>query len=92
MHLFVAVDRTSKFAFAQLQEAANLKTDATFLKAMIAAVPYKIHIVLTDSGVQSYDMSLMSADCQPNPKRGYPFCYTLPHRPPASRNPSNDAI
>lgn len=56
LHLFVAVDRTSKFAFAQLHEAANVKTAAGFLQALIEAVPYHIHIVLTDNGVQFCDM------------------------------------
>src|SRR5215208_2398009 len=41
-HLFVAVDRTSKFAFAQLQEVANVQTAAGFLAASIDAVPYSI--------------------------------------------------
>lgn len=56
LHLFVAVDRTSKFAFAQLNEAANVKTAAAFLEALIEAVPYTIHTVLTDNGVQFCDM------------------------------------
>lgn len=56
LHLFVAVDRTSKFAFAQLHKAANVKTAAGFLEALIEAVPYRIHTVLTDNGVQFSDM------------------------------------
>jgi len=48
----VAVDRTSKFAFAQLHEAANVKVAAAFLQARIAAVPYAVHTVLTDNGVR----------------------------------------
>lgn len=56
LYLFVAVDRTSKFAFAQLHEAANVQTAAGFLKALIEAVPYQIHTVLTDNGVQFCDM------------------------------------
>ena len=56
LHLFVAVDRTSKFAFAQLHEAANVRTSAAFLEALIAAIPYKIHTVLTDNGVQFCDL------------------------------------
>ncbi len=55
LHLFVAVDRTSKFAFAQLHKAANVKTAVGFLEALIEAVPYKIHTVLTDNGVQFCD-------------------------------------
>lgn len=55
LHLFVAVDRTSKYAFAQLHRAANVKTAAAFLAALIEAVPYKIHTVLTDNGIQFCD-------------------------------------
>src|SRR5476651_1712080 len=52
LYLFVAIDRTSKFAFVQLVDSANRVTASTFLTALIAAVPYKIHTVLTDNGVQ----------------------------------------
>ena len=55
LHLFVAVDRTSKYAFAQLHKAANVKTAAGFLASLAKAVPYKIHTVLTDNGVQFCD-------------------------------------
>lgn len=39
LHLFVAVDRTSKPAFAKLEEKASLYTAADFLRALIEAVP-----------------------------------------------------
>ena len=52
LYLFVAIDRTSKFAFVQLVESANRVTASTFLTALIAAVPYKIHTILTDNGIQ----------------------------------------
>ena len=48
--LFVAVDRTSKFAFARLVECATRRAAADFLQALIELVPYKIHTVLTDNG------------------------------------------
>ena len=48
LQLFVAIDRTSKFAFAQLVEKANRVTASAFLVALNEAVPYKIHTVLTD--------------------------------------------
>lgn len=56
LYLFVAVDRTSKIAFAQLHKTANVKTAAAFLAALIEAIPYQIHTVLTDNGVQFCDM------------------------------------
>ena len=52
LYLFVAIDRTSKFAFARLVEKANRVTASEFLVALIEAVPYKIHTVLTDNGIQ----------------------------------------
>jgi transposase InsO family protein len=52
LHLFVAVDRTSKFAFIQLCESATRVTASAFLEALVAAVPYRIHTVLTDNGIQ----------------------------------------
>ncbi|SMF27215.1 Integrase core domain-containing protein [Tistlia consotensis] len=55
LHLFVAVDRTSKFAFAQLHKAANVRIAAGFLEALLEAVPYRVHTVLTDNGVQFCD-------------------------------------
>ena len=41
LYLFVAIDRTSKFAFIELVESANRVTASAFLVALIAAVPYK---------------------------------------------------
>lgn len=52
LHLYVAIDRTSKFAFVQLVTKANRVTASAFLVALIEAVPYLIHTVLTDNGIQ----------------------------------------
>lgn len=52
LYLYVAIDRTSKFAFAQLVEKANRKTATEFLDCLIKAVPYRIHTILTDNGIQ----------------------------------------
>ncbi|WP_158746859.1 IS481 family transposase [Acidisphaera sp. L21] len=52
LRLFVAIDRTSKFVFVRLVESAGKMEAAQFLRDFIAAVPYRIHTVLTDNGVQ----------------------------------------
>ena len=52
LHLFVAVDRTSKFAFAQLHTQADRPTACALLQALIAACPYHLHAVLTDNGIR----------------------------------------
>lgn len=55
LYLFVAIDRTSKFAVAELHAKATTRIAADFLNVLIKAVPYKIHTVLTDNGVQFTD-------------------------------------
>jgi transposase InsO family protein len=52
LYLYVAIDRTSKFAFVQLVTKTGRTSAAAFLVALIAAVPYKIHTILTDNGIQ----------------------------------------
>lgn len=47
-----AIDRTSKFAFVEFHHTANRKTASAFLAKLIRSVPYKVHTVLTDNGVQ----------------------------------------
>lgn len=56
LYLYVAIDRTSKFAFVQLVECATTRTASDFLEALVAAVPYEIHTVLTDNGIQFADI------------------------------------
>jgi len=52
LYLFVAIDRTSKFAFAELHPNQTRDTACHFLRRLIAAVPYCIHTILTDNGIQ----------------------------------------
>jgi transposase InsO family protein len=52
LYMFVAIDRTSKFAFVELHENSKTATSREFLLRLIEAVPYKIHTVLTDNGIQ----------------------------------------
>ena len=52
LYLYVAIDRTSKFAFVQVTHKTGRTSASAFLEALIAAVPYKIHTVLTDNGIQ----------------------------------------
>ncbi len=52
LYLYVAIDRTSKFAFVQLVKKTGRTSASAFLTSLIKAVPYKIHTVLTDNGIQ----------------------------------------
>ena len=52
LYLFVGIDRTSKFAYAELHERQKQATAVDFFHRLIEVVPYQIHTVLTDNGIQ----------------------------------------
>ena len=51
LYLFVAIDRVSKFAFAEVHEHGSRRVAADFLRRLVERVPYRIHTVLTDNGL-----------------------------------------
>lgn len=55
LYLFVGVDRTSKFAMTHLVDKADRRTAREFLEHVLQAVPYRIHTILTDNGIQFAD-------------------------------------
>jgi hypothetical protein len=91
LHLFVAIDRTSKFAFAQLHEKATRRVAGDFLRALAAAVPYRIHTVLTDNGTHltvppaTAGRPRTSSRCEPVKSRSS----ATPSSSPAPRSTSN---
>ena len=52
LYLFVVIDRISKFAIARLAHTADRQNATTFLETVIEVVPYRIHTVPTDNGIQ----------------------------------------
>ncbi len=52
LYLFVAIDRTSKFAVTQLVTRTGRSSASAFLTQVMSAIPYKIHTVLTDNGIR----------------------------------------
>jgi transposase InsO family protein len=52
LYLFVAIDRTSKFAYVELHKRATKMIAAEFLRHLVQALPYTIHTILTDNGIQ----------------------------------------
>ena len=100
LYLFVAIDRTSKFAFAQLHEKATRRGASDFLRALAAAVPYQIHTVLTDNGTHfteptgggwtPEDIRQMMARNEPFLCHAFEFACTelnIEHRLTKSRHP-----
>ena len=51
VYLVVAIDRTSKFAFVEVHPRLTYRMVGDFLRHLVAAVPYRIHTVLTDRGI-----------------------------------------
>jgi transposase InsO family protein len=64
--------RTSKFAVVELVEKADMQAAAAFLEALVGAVPYRIHTVLTDNGIQFADLPKNSGGLTAR-WRGHPF-------------------
>jgi transposase len=52
LYLFVAIDRTSKFAVARLYEEATRPTACQFLVELLRVEPYRIHTLHTDKGIK----------------------------------------
>jgi len=52
LYLFVGIDRTSKFTYAELHQNQTRDTACRFLRQLIDVVPYHIHTILTDNGIQ----------------------------------------
>jgi transposase-like protein len=57
-NLFVAIDRTAKFAFVRLEKRAGKMEAAQFLRDLLQAPPYRIHTVLTDNDIQFTNWAL----------------------------------
>jgi transposase InsO family protein len=79
LYLFVAIDRASKFAVAELHEKATRRIAANFLRARIAAVPYTIHTVLTDNGTQFTELVHFRTGAKKQQKAQHPEGLYLIH-------------
>ena len=51
-YVFVAIDRTSKLAFAEVHPQATQAIAVDFLRRVVPQIPYKVHKILTDNGIQ----------------------------------------
>ncbi len=64
LYLFVAIDRTSKYAYAELHDKSTRRIATNFVHALVKSVPYKIHTILTDNGHQFTELSLFRKSAQ----------------------------
>jgi transposase InsO family protein len=56
LFMFLAIDRASKFTCVAFLDANTKANGAAFLRAVVAAFPYKLHTVLTDNGMAFADL------------------------------------
>jgi len=52
-HMFLAIDRVSKFVYVEFHSTAEMATGGAFMGNVIKAFPYQIRVVLTDNGSRS---------------------------------------
>jgi len=83
VYLFVAIERLSKFIYAEVHETIGHTQSVTFLKNLVLAVPFKIHTILTDNGIQ-FSYRLFNERNRPKNKI-HPFLqvcqtYNIKHR------------
>jgi hypothetical protein len=56
LHMFLAIDRVSKFTYVEFHDRLGSQIGAAFLRAVIGVFPYKLHTVLTDNGIAFADL------------------------------------
>jgi transposase-like protein len=66
--MFLAIDRVSKFTYVEFHDSAGKMAGSAFLRNVVEAFPYKIHIVLTDNGMAFADLPKY----RDSPTRGSP--------------------
>ena len=71
VYLYVAVDRASKFVYAEVHKSPTMAAAAAFLRNLAKAIPYKINKILTDNGAQ-FTYELLLPHCRPKGKT-HPF-------------------
>ena len=54
--MFLAIDRVSKFTYVEFHDSAGKMEGSAFLRNVVEAFPYQIHIVLTDNGMAFADL------------------------------------
>jgi len=93
LYLRVAIDRATRLAFVELHEKATRRIAGDFLRHLAAAVPYRIHTVLTDNGTHFTDATGDGWTPRTSRRCGRKSCRSaaMPSRPPAPTSTSNTA-
>ena len=71
-YLFVAIDRTSKYAYLEMFERMTTANSCIFLNNVIKDCPYKINKILTDNGIQ-FTYALLATHLRPKNNKTHSF-------------------
>ncbi len=80
VHLFLAIDRVSKFVFVELHPRATSMIGAAFLRNALSAFPYKLHTILTDNGVAFTDCASTKYDFKVHPFNRICIAHGIKHK------------
>lgn len=94
-YLFLAIERSSRYVYAEIYDDMTMKTSCLFLQNIIADFPCKIHTILTDNGAQ-FTYKLLQKHLQPRSKI-HPFdalCFEhkIEHRLTKFRSPQTNGL
>ena len=68
--MFVAIDRATKYIYAEIFDGMTMENSVSFLNNLIKNCPFKIEKILTDNGPQ-FTYALLAEHLRP--KRIHPF-------------------
>ena len=80
VHLFLAIDRVSKFVFVELHPRATSMIGADLPRHALAAFPYKLHTILTDNGVAFTDCASTKYDWKVHPFNRICLAHGIKHK------------
>lgn len=90
-YLFVAIDRTTKYVYAELYETMSMEKAVLFLDNFLKHYVVKVTHILTDNGAQ-FTYKLLAPHCQPKNSKIHPFdvlcqAHAIEHRLTQFRHP-----
>jgi len=89
VYLYVAIDRTSKYVYAEMHDNQTMHNAQVFLSNLVTNVPYKIHTILTDNGSQ-FTYKLLLPELRPTKEHIFDIAcasYGIEHRLTKFRHP-----
>jgi hypothetical protein len=74
-YVFVAIDRATRYVYAEIHQRRDGNTSAAFLERFLAHFPHDVHTILTDNGAEFTDRFAVDMKDKPHdkPSGNHPF-------------------